>query len=309
MANQAHPGIRWLGRLPQTLSFETWMILPALLLLAAISLYPFFYLLWMSLNDVSLIGGLNLRWNGFRNWTTLFKDPNVGRSWLTAFKYFAATVGLEMLLGTLVALALNELRRGRNLLLSAFLMPMFIAPAIVGLLGYFLVDPVLGLYSWGLRSTGLFSGNVLGNTQTAFSGLVLMDVWEWTPLITIIVLAGLTSVPGEILEAAEIDGASYGQRLRYVVLPTIARILTVALLIRSMDAIRFFDSILVTTNGGPADTTKVVAIRLYETAFRFFRFGYAAAIGISMLAFSIVLANLFLAVLRRADNAAATEVN
>ena len=308
MNAQIHPEVHRLGRLSRVFCFETWMTLPALLLLAAISLYPFFYLLWMSLNDVSLIGGLNLRWDGFRNWTTLVQDPNVGRSWLTALKYFAATVGSEMLLGTLVALALNELRRGRNLLLSALLMPMFIAPAIVGLLGYFLVDPVLGLYSWVLRSTGVFNGNVLGNTHTAFFGLVLMDVWEWTPLIVIIVLAGLTSVPGDILEAAEIDGASYWQRLRYIVLPTIARILMVALLIRSMDAIRFFDSILVTTNGGPADTTKVVAIRLYETAFRFFRFGYAAAIGISMLAFSIVLANLFLAVLRRTETAA-PEVN
>ncbi|MBE7158898.1 MAG: sugar ABC transporter permease, partial [Rhodospirillales bacterium] len=249
-------------------------------------------------------GGLHLKWNHFKNWTDLFHDANVGRFWLVALKYFVCTVGLEMVLGTLVALALSELARGREVLTSVLLMPMFIAPAIVGLLGRFMVDPVLGLYSYVLRALHLYNGNMLGDPKTAFTGLVLMDVWEWTPLVTIIMLAGLLSVPVDIIEAAEIDGAGYLARLRYIVLPYVARVMTVALLIRSMDAIRFFDSILVTTNGGPADTTKVVAIRLYETAFRFFRFGYAAAIGISMLAFSIVLANLFLAVMRKADAAA-----
>ena len=110
-----------------------------------------------------------------------------------------------------------------------------------------------------------------------------MDVWEWTPLIALIVLAGLTSVPKPVLEAAAMDGAGYFKRLRYIVLPMIAGVMIVALLIRSMDAIRYFDIITNTTNGGPADATKIVPIRLYETAFRFFDLGYAAAIGLSML--------------------------
>ena len=111
-----------------------------------------------------------------------------------------------------------------------------------------------------------------------------MDVWEWTPLIALIVLAGLASLPGPVIEAAAIDGASYWKRLRHIVLPMIAGVVVVALLVRSMDAIRYFDIITNTTNGGPADATKIVPIRLYETAFRFFDLGYAAAIGLSMLA-------------------------
>jgi multiple sugar transport system permease protein len=126
-----------------------------------------------------------------------------------------------------------------------------------------------------------------------------MDVWQWTPLIALIVLAGLASVPGQILEAAKVDGATYMQRLRHIVLPTIAGVIIVALLIRSMDAIRYFDIITNTTNGGPADATKIVPIRLYETGFRFFDLGYAAAIGLSMLAVSILLANVFLRILKR----------
>jgi multiple sugar transport system permease protein len=120
-----------------------------------------------------------------------------------------------------------------------------------------------------------------------------------TPLIALIVLAGLSSLPKQVLEAAAMDGASYWARLRDIVMPMLAGVIVVALLIRSMDAIRYFDIITNTTNGGPADATKVVPIRLYETAFRFFDLGYAAAIGLSMLAVTILMANLFMRTLRR----------
>jgi multiple sugar transport system permease protein len=169
----------------------------------------------------------------------------------------------------------------------------------VGLLGRFLVDPTYGLYAWVLDVTGLFTGNVLGSQGAALAAVILMDVWEWTPLITIIVLAGLSSMPQEIFEAAMVDGANYRQRLRHMVMPFISGVVIVALLIRSMDAIRFFDIIFITTNGGPADSTEIIPIRLYETAFRFFELGYAAAIGLGMLAFSILIANLFLRILAR----------
>jgi multiple sugar transport system permease protein len=126
-----------------------------------------------------------------------------------------------------------------------------------------------------------------------------MDVREWTPLIALIVLAGLSSLPKPVMEAARVDGATYWQRLRHIVLPMIMGVVIVAFLVRSMDAIRYFDIIYNTTNGGPADATKIVPIRLYETAFRFFDLGYAAAIGLSMLAASILIANLFMRTLRR----------
>jgi multiple sugar transport system permease protein len=223
----------------------------------------------------------------------------VRSSWMISGIYFVATVGLEMILGIAIALLVHEIVWGKNLAISLLLMPMFIAPVIVGLLGRFLVDPTYGLYAWVLDVTGLFTGNVLGSQGAALAAVILMDVWEWTPLITIIVLAGLSSMPQEIFEAAMVDGANYWQRLRHMVMPFISGVVIVALLIRSMDAIRFFDIIFITTNGGPADSTKIIPIRLYETAFRFFELGYAAAIGLGMLAFSILIANLFLRILAR----------
>ena len=290
---------RGLGRLLMRPSFGARMMLPALLLLAALSIFPFLFIVWMSFNDVSPIGGLSFDWVGLENWTNLFTDPDVRSSWGISAIYFVATVGLEMAIGMAVALLVHELIWGKNLAISLLLMPMFIAPVIVGLLGRFLVDPTYGLYAWVLNTTGLYTQNILGSKGPALVAVILMDVWEWTPLVTIIVLAGLASMPDEVLEAARVDGANYWQRLRLIVLPLISGIVIVALLIRSMDAIRYFDIIFITTNGGPADSTKIIPIRLYETAFRFFDLGYAAAIGLSMLAFSILVANLFLRMLAR----------
>jgi multiple sugar transport system permease protein len=284
-------------RLP--LSFEGRMMAPALVVLALLSLFPFVYIVLMSLSRVGLIGGISLHWAGLHNWSRLFSDSTVGAAWIRSIVYFVLTVGLEMLLGIAIALLVHSLVWGKNLVISLVLMPMFMAPVIVGLLGRFLTDSTYGLYAWFLRETGIFSGDILGGTKSAFVAVTLMDVWEWTPLIALIVLAGLSSLPGPVLEAARVDGASYWQRLRHIVMPMIMGVVIVALLVRSMDAIRYFDIIYNTTNGGPADATKIVPIRLYETAFRFFDLGYAAAIGLSMLAVSILVANLFMRTLKR----------
>jgi multiple sugar transport system permease protein len=281
------------------LSFEGKLLAPALILLALLSLIPFVYIIAMSFSRVGLIGGISLHWAGLDNWTRLFSDSSVGAAWIRSIVYFVATVGLEMLLGIAIALVVYEIAWGRNLVLSLLLMPMFMAPVIVGLLGRFLTDSTYGLYAWVLRETGLFTGDILGGTASAFVAVTLMDVWEWTPLIALIVLAGLASVPGPVLDAAAVDGAGYWKRLRHIIMPMIAGVVIVALLVRSMDAIRYFDIIYNTTNGGPADATKIVPIRLYETAFRFFDLGYAAAIGLSMLAASILVANLFMRTLKR----------
>lgn len=280
------------------LSLEIKMLLPALILLAILSLFPFFYIIFMSFNTVSLIGGISFEWAGIGNWTRLFTDSVVLGSWARSALYFFATIGIEMALGIGIALLLNEIIAGRYAALSLILMPMFVAPVIVGLLGRFLTDSTYGLYAYFLNVTGLYTQDILGTPGSALMAVILMDVWEWTPLITLIVLAGLSSVPISVLEAANIDGANYWQRLRHMVWPSIAGVVVVALLIRSMDAIRYFDIIFVTTNGGPGNATKIIPIRLYETAFRFFDLGYAAAIGLGMLAFSIIVANLFMRILK-----------
>ena len=279
------------------ISLEMRMLIPILLLLAVLSLFPFFYIVWMSLNTVSLINGISFDFSGLANWTRMFTDEIVGAAWARAALYFVATVGLEMVLGIAIALLVHELVWGQNLVLSLILLPMFMAPVIVGLLGRFLTDSSYGLYAFVLRELGIFESDILGTASSALPAVILMDVWEWTPLIVLIVLAGLASVNQYVIEAAKVDGANYLERLRYIVAPSIAGVVIVALLVRSMDAIRYFDIITVTTNGGPGNTTKIIPIRLYETAFRFFDLGYAAAIGLGMLVFSILVANVFVRIL------------
>ena len=279
------------------ISLEMRMLVPVLLLLAVLSLFPFFYIIWMSLNIVSLINGISFDFAGLANWTRMFTDEVVGAAWARSALYFVATVGLEMILGIAIALLVHELVWGKNLVLSLILLPMFMAPVIVGLLGRFLTDSSYGLYAYVLRELGIFESDILGTASSALPAVILMDVWEWTPLIVLIVLAGLASVNQYVIEAAKVDGASYLERLRYIVAPSIAGVVIVALLVRSMDAIRYFDIITVTTNGGPGNTTKIIPIRLYETAFRFFDLGYAAAIGLGMLVFSILVANVFVRIL------------
>jgi len=281
-------------------SFEARMMLPSLLILAAISLAPFFYMIWMSFHNMSLLGGAGITssWNGGANWSRMFTDPAVGQGWLAMLIYFVATVGLELVLGVGVALLVFELVWGRNLALSFILMPMFIAPVIVGLLGRYLVNSSYGLYAWALRQTGVYGGAIFSHPVPAFVSVVLMDVWEWTPLIALITLAGLVSISPQLLEAATVDGARYRQRLRHVILPSLTGVLVIALLVRSMDALRYFSTIWLSTDGGPGNATKIIPLRLYEVAFRFFHLGYAATIGLVMLAVSILLANAFLRVLR-----------
>lgn len=282
-------------------SFEARMMLPALIILAAISILPLLYIIWMSVNNVTLLGGagITVHWLGLGNWARMFSDSNVWTGWLVMVIYFVATVGLEVLLGIAIALLMYEVVWGRNLALSLILIPMFVAPVIVGLLGRFMVNSTYGLYSWILSETGIFTGNILGGKISAFVAVVLMDVWEWTPLITLITLAGLVSIQPQVIEAARVDGASYLQRLRHIVFPSISGIVIVALLIRSMDALRYFAIIWQATDGGPANATKIIPLRLYEVAFRFLHLGYAATIGLVMLAVSILIANLFTTILRQ----------
>ncbi len=281
-----------------SLPFEWRMMLPSLVLLALISFIPLFYMIWMSLSDVSLMGGVHMDFTGGKNWSKLATDPDVWWSWRVSAIYFVSTLALELLIGVGVALLIHELVFAKNTVLSILLMPMFVAPVIVGLLGRLLTDPTFGLYAWVVDKLG-GPTNLLGNGTTALATTILLDVWEWTPLIMLITLAGLASVPNALIEAASLDGAGYWRRLVHIVLPSISGVVLVALLIRAMDAIRYFDIIWITTNGGPADATKVIPLRLYDTAFRFFDLGYAAAIGLSMLVVTIVVAKIFVSLLQR----------
>jgi len=274
-------------------SFEFAFMSPAVLLLGVLSLVPFVMLIAMSFSKVKTLGGVRLEFTGLDNWVAVLGDGAIWASWGRSLVYFGSIIAVEMVLGFAFAVVLHNLLRGRSFLLSVVLLPMFLAPVMVGLLGRFMLDSTIGLYAQLLQVVGVDT-DVFARPATALPTVILIDVWEWTPLVALIMLAGLTSVPPSTLEAASVDGAGFFQKLFQIAVPQMKAIILVALLIRSMDAIRYYDIITATTNGGPADATKIVPIRLYELAFRFNnQIGRAAVLGITMLIFSIALANVF----------------
>ena len=285
------------GFLGRRVTPHTIMLAPALIVLAAVSIFPFVYLIYLSLTG-ALLGGSQVPFVGLKNWAHLISDPGVLHSWQVTLVFGVVGLASELFIGLGVALVFFQVPWGRNLFVTLFMLPIFVAPVVTGLLGRFMVNSSYGLYAYWLQLLGLRL-DILGNIKTAMPAVIAMDIWEWTPLITLIVLAGLQAIPVEALESAQVDGANGVQTFWYVTLPLLSPTLLVALLIRAMDILRYYDTIFITTGGGPADSTKIIGQRLYEIAFRFRQLGYAATIGLSMLLVTILLGRAFVRLMYR----------
>ncbi|WP_276354556.1 carbohydrate ABC transporter permease [Cohnella caldifontis] len=275
---------------------EFWMLLPSMIVLAAVSLFPFFFMIYASFMDYALDMD-KPRFAGFDNWKGVLTADTFWESWGRTAVYAGGGLIAQLALGIAVALLLYHIPKFRNLFSTLLMLPLFVAPIVTGLLWRFLLDPTYGLYNWFLQKLGM-NVQILGDTAYAMPAVILMDVWEWTPLITIIVLAGLQTVPEEPLEAAEVDGANGWQKVRYILLPMVRRMIVVALLVRSMDILRYVDTITIATEGGPADATKIIGYYLMQVAFRFQDIGGAAALGLTMLIVSTLLGRFFIKVMR-----------
>jgi multiple sugar transport system permease protein len=268
--------------------YHFYLMAPAVLLLASISIYPFFWLIYMSLHTIGEVNQPDV-WNNFKNLTRLPADGKFVNGWLLLFKYSAMCMVLEVGLGVLLAVILNGSRH-EKLLVTTLLMPMMMAPVIAGLVWFYLYNGTFGWYHWLLQSIGILGPtSILGSPTTAMFGVVLVDVWQWTPLIMLIVLAGLKRVPQDQLEANMVDGAGPLRNFISISLPNLFPFLLIAILLRFMDNFRFIDSLLVLTGGGPADATNILPVYLFDVSFRFFKLGRGAAIALTLLIVTIIL--------------------
>jgi multiple sugar transport system permease protein len=275
--------------------YYLYMMLPAIVVLACITIYPFFWLIWMSLHDVD-VGAAADKWNNFRNWTRLPGDSKFINGWILLIKYSAMCMVLEVGLGIVLAVILNRSRFEKTLV-TIFLMPMMVAPVVAGLVWYYLYNSTFGWYHWLMQSVGLLGAkSILGDPSTAMLGIVIVDVWQWTPLIVLITLAGLKRVPRDQLEANMVDGAGEIRNFFAITLPNLYPFLLIAILLRFMDNFRFIDAILVLTGGGPADATKILPTYLFDVSFQFFKLGRGAAIALTLLAVTIMLGMLLVRV-------------
>lgn len=273
-----------------------YLMAPALIILAFISLYPFFWLIVLSLQEAD-IGASS--WNDFANYTRLLTDSRYIDGWILLAQYSAMCLSLQLGIGIFLAVVINN-SRFEKFLVTAFLMPMMMAPAVAGLVWLFLYNGTFGWYHWLFQSLGLLGGaSILASTKTAMLGIVIVDVWQWTPLITLITLAGLKRVPQDQLEANMVDGASPFRNFVSVTLPNLYPVLLIAFLLRFMDNFRFIDSILVLTGGGPANSTKILPIYLFEVSFKFFKLGRGAAIALTLLIVTIILGMILVRVFDR----------
>ena len=282
------------------------LILPAVILLALLSLYPFGWLIYMSFNAVGLAPGAPNTFVGFDNWTKMFGDPQFWKSWGILLKYSSVSMVLEVGLGTLLAVLLNRSKH-EKVLITILLMPMMMAPVVAGLLWQYLYNGTFGWYFWVLRSLGLLDGGtILGSSDYALWAIVVVDVWEWTPLVALIVLSGLKLVPGDQMEASWMDGAGPVRSFFQVALPSIKSSLLIAILLRFMDNIRIIDHFIALTGGGPANSTKILPLYLYEQSFSFFDLGYGSAIALSLLLVTILLGKFVVGTFEEREQTRAT---
>lgn len=273
------------------------LLLPAMLALAAISLYPTIDGVNASLHRFRY--GLDQGFTGLDNFSIIYGDPIFWRAILTTVLFVIVAVAIETLLGLLLALLVARELRFAGLIRVALILPMTIAPVVVGVIWRLLYASDIGVVNPLFELFGFEGPNILAHPLTAFFGLVAVDTWEWTPLLFLIILAGLHSLPQDPIEAARVDGASRLQTFFHHTLPLLKPVLLVGVVLRTIDAVGTFDQIYVLTKGGPGTATQLISIYAYNTAFLFNQYGRAMAMLISLLACLLVLMGVAVNLMRR----------
>jgi multiple sugar transport system permease protein len=274
-----------LSRIPIRYRF----LAPLLILLGVIVAYPLGYSIWLSFTDRT-ITAQETQFVGLDQYTGLADNSTYGAAMRNTLIFVVLAVGLELALGLALALALQRQRWARNVTRAFLLTPMFVTPIAVGLTFRFLLNEQFGAIPRILDVFGItidFFGPGL-----ALLTIVAIDVWQWTPFMVLLLLAGLESLPRQPFEAAKVDGASSWLTLRRVTLPLLSSVIAIAVLIRALDALKVFEYVFATTRGGPGTATETIQYQVYRTGFQFFRLGEAAA-----MAFVLVVVVLTIVVL------------
>ncbi len=257
---------------------------PAAIILTVALLYPICYMIYASFLDWSpsqRIGEADFV--GLRNYANLLQDAAFRESFWVTIKFAAVVVTLEMIIGVGLALLLDRNIKGMSTLRTIFILPMMIAPIVVGLMWRYMYHPTVGIFNRTLKSWGFEGIPWLSDSNWSFVAVVMADVWQWTPFIFILSLAAMQSLPRSALEAAEIDGATEMQKIFFIKLPLMLPVLIVTLMLRLIDAFKVLEVIMVLTNGGPGLSTEIVALRIFRTAQEFQELGEAAAMSNTLL--------------------------
>jgi multiple sugar transport system permease protein len=264
-----------------------WWVLPSIVVLLALSIYPLLYAVKLSLSNSG-------------NFTRLVSD----RLFLTAgaqtILLTIVALAIEFVLGLALALLIDSLARARSAFRTALLVPMLLPPVVAAVAWRLIYNPQFGVLNGTLRQLGFNTARLTWTSgeASALASVILVDVWEWTPFLFLLLSAGLQAIPPEPIEAARVDGAGAWRIFVDVTLPLLKPTIVLALLLRAMDLVRIFDQIFILTQGGPGTATETVSLYIYRTAFRFSNFGYAAAMSFVLLAATMLFSRGLLRAMR-----------
>jgi multiple sugar transport system permease protein len=278
---------------------DTWysilLITPAMLIILFFALFPLSYAINLSLRHVDLTSDVGIGpFVGLDNYRFALNDKFFWQAARRTLTFAVFAVSIEMVLGIAIAFLLNGLLWGKGVVRSLLILPLAAAPAAVGLVWRYMYHPDFGVYNAIMSALGLPERNWLGAVHLAMPSVILFDVWQWTPFVALIVLAGLQSLPKEPFEAAELDGASTWQVFRRLIFPMLAPVLTLIFVLRTIDAIRLYDAIVSLTHGGPGTATETLTYYLYRLGMKFFRLDQASAISLLFLYVTIIFTGVVL---------------
>jgi len=276
--------------------FGTWLrrllFLPTLIYLLVMTIFPLFYSLGVSLFDYTM--GREARFIGLRNYADLLADPLVWQALRVTLQLTVMAVSLELILGVALGFVFYQQIPMISFLRLLVFMPMMLAPLVIGLFWRFLLDQTFGLVNFLLTTMGLAPVPWLIHPQFALFSVLIVDIWQWTPFVTLLTVAGLGNVPPELKEAAALDRASGWMRFRHIYWPYLRFPLLLALLFRTIDVMKMFDVPYILTGGGPGNFTTTLSLLAYRYHFQFFQIGKAAAIAWMVVILINIVTNLMI---------------
>ena len=276
-------------------------IAPAVAVLLALSIYPLVYAIKVSFQTTS---GQDVVWS-LQNFTRLLSDKFFLVAVAHTLVYALVALTFEFLLGLGLAVLMNQALRARSFFRAMLLVPMMLPPVVVGVVWRLMLNSNFGAINGTLKGFGINISSLTwtASPKLAFASVIVVDIWQWTPFVFLVLLAGLQAIPQEPFEAAIIDGSSAWQTFRHVTLPLLKPAILIALLLRTMDLLRVFDQIFILTEGGPGFATETISLYIYRTAFRFSNFGYAAAMSFVLLIITNIISLFYIRLLQRQEAA------
>ncbi len=276
-----------------------WLVSPMVILFLALTIFPFIYMIYTSFTNYDLTSGHPMRWIGLRNYAEIFtQDTIAGQSVHFTVLLVVTALPLELILGFLIALLVRNVI-GERLIRGAILLPMMIPAVVAGIAWKMLFNFQYGPLNYFLSLLGVSPPSWFGNFTLAPIAVIIMDVWQWTPFVFLILYAGLQTVPTDLYDAAKVDGAGAWAMMRYVEFPLVRPLIWVVLILRLIDILKLFDIIYFTTFGGPGSVTYTYTFHIYRDGLSAgFAVGYAAALSILLLIVVSLLTNFLIRLLR-----------